>query len=68
MEDKIVWPTEPFETYDDEVKRLIMPMTDRERLEFIAEIVVDYDGYTTASGLAGLLNEVYAIAKAPRKD
>lgn len=67
MNEIIVWPTEPFEVYDEEVKNIILPMTDRERLEFIVDIVNDYDGYRTDFGLAGLLNEVYAIAKAPKK-
>jgi len=67
MDKKIEWPTEPFEAYDEEVKNMILPMTDRERLEFIVDIVIDYDGYRTDVGLAGLLNEVYAVAKAPKK-
>lgn len=67
MEKKIEWPTEPFEVYDEEVKNMVLSMTDRERLEFIVDIVIDYDGYRTAMGLAGLLNEVYAVAKSPKK-
>ena len=42
-------------------------MTAEERLKEIAAILDDWDGYRTAKGLAGLINEVWAYALYPVK-
>lgn len=57
----ICWPSEPLDAYKDQIATM-SSLSCEERLQFIRDIVVDYDGYRTAKGLATLLNEVYAIA------
>lgn len=43
----------------------IANMTAEERLNLIAELCVDWDGYRTADGLGTLLNEIWAYAIYP---
>lgn len=51
----------------DETKLWLDGMTAEERLREIADICIDWDGYRTAEGLGGLLNEIWAYARYPVK-
>lgn len=67
LDGDITWPTEPFDSYDDQLKTM-ESLSYEERLQYIRDIVDDYDGYRSANGLAKLLNEVYAIAGSKPKN
>lgn len=59
-------PVKP-EKLEEVTTKWLDEMTAKERLEKIAEILDDWDGYRTAKGLAGLINEVWAYALYPVK-
>lgn len=48
-----------------ETKKWLDARTPEERLEIIKDICVDWDGYRTAAGLGGLINEIWAYAAYP---
>lgn len=48
-----------------ETKKWLDTQTPEERLETIKDICVDWDGYRTAPGLGGLVNEIWAYAAYP---
>lgn len=54
-------PVKP-EKLEERTKKWLDEMTAKERLEEIAAILDDWDGYRTAKGLAELINEVWAYA------
>ena len=55
------------EKLEERTTKWLDQMTAEERLEEIAAILDDWDGYRTAKGLAGLINEVWAYALYPVK-
>ena len=59
-------PVKP-EKLEERTKKWLDGMTAEERLEEIAAILDDWDGYRTAKGLGGLINEVWAYALYPVK-
>ena len=56
------------EKLEERTTKWLDQMTAEERLEEIAAILDDWDGYRTAKGLAGLINEVWAYALYPVKE
>ena len=48
---------------EDETKVWLDKMDAVEALENIADICIDWDGYRTADGLGGLINEIWACAR-----
>ena len=48
-----------------ETKKWLDARTPEERLGIIKDICVDWDGYRTAAGLGGLVNEIWAYAAYP---
>jgi hypothetical protein len=60
-------PVKP-EKLEEVTTKWLDEMTAKERLEKIAMILDDWDGYRTAKGLAGLINEVWAYALYPVKE
>lgn len=60
-------PVKP-EKLEEVTTKWLDEMTAKERLEKIAMIIDDWDGYRTAKGLAGLINEVWAYALYPVKE
>jgi len=56
------------EKLEERTTKWLDQMTAKERLEEIAAILDDWDGYRTAKGLAGLINEVWAYALYPVKE
>ena len=59
-------PVKP-EKLEEKTTKWLDNMTAEKRLEEIAAILDDWDGYRTAKGLAGLINEVWAYALYPVK-
>ena len=57
----IVEPKRP--ELSDETKAELDKMDAVEMLSNIADICVDWDGYRTANGLGGLINEIWAYAR-----
>lgn len=55
------------EKLEERTTKWLDQMTAEERLEEIAAILDDWDGYRTAKGLGGLINEVWAYALYPVK-
>lgn len=55
------------EKLEERTTKWLDQMTAEERLEEIAAILDDWDGYRTAKGLGGLINEVWAYASYPVK-
>lgn len=51
----------------EEMKNFLAEQTAQERLNFIADLVFDWDGFVTADNLGGLLNEVYTYSLYPTK-
>lgn len=49
----------------EKTKEWLDTQTPEERLETIKDICVDWDGYRTAAGLGGLVNEIWAYAAYP---
>ena len=47
----------------DETKAWLDKMDAVDALENIADICIDWDGYRTADGLGGLINEIWAYAR-----
>lgn len=56
------------EKLEERTTKWLDQMTAEERLEEIAAILDDWDGYRTAKGLAGIINEVWAYALYPVKE
>lgn len=52
----------------DETKKWLDSQTAEERLTTIKDICLDWDGYRTAAGLGGLINEIWAYAAYPCKN
>lgn len=52
----------------EETKAMLDKMTAEDRLKLISAICVDWDGYRTANGLGGLINEIWAYALYPIKE
>ena len=52
----------------DKTKKWLDTQTAEERLSTIKDICVDWDGYRTAAGLGGLVNEIWAYAAYPCKN
>lgn len=48
-----------------ETKKWLDAQTPEERLKTIKDICLDWDGYRTAAGLGGLVNEIWAYAAYP---
>lgn len=48
---------------DDETKAWLDKMDAVDALRNIADICIDWDGYRTADGLGGLINEIWAYAR-----
>lgn len=62
-------PKEPTnEDLNDEYCEKLEEQTDSERLHHIWEIAIDYDGYRTYRGVAGLLDEVIACCQVKTKN
>ena len=55
------------EKLEERTTKWLDQMTAEERLKEIAAILDDWDGYRTAKGLGGLINEVWAYALYPVK-
>ena len=51
----------------EDMKSFLSEQTAQERLNFIAGLVFDWDGFVTADKLGGLLNEVYTYSTYPTK-
>lgn len=49
----------------EETKKFLDKQTPEKRLELIKDMCVDWDGYRTAAGLGGLINEIWAYATYP---
>ena len=60
-------PVKP-EKLEERTTEWLDKMTAKERLEEIAAILDDWDGYRTAKGLGTLINEVWAYALYPVKE
>ena len=54
-------PVKP-EKLEERTTKWLDKMTAEERLKEIAAILNDWDGYRTAKGLGGLINEIWAYA------
>ena len=48
---------------EDETKKWLNEMDGIDALKNIADICIDWDGYRTANGLGGLINEIWAYAR-----
>ena len=48
--------------------KMLDEQTAKERLQSIADICEDWDGYRTARGLGALVNEIWALAAYPVKE
>ena len=59
-------PVKP-EKLEERTTKWLDKMTAEERLKEIAAILNDWDGYRTAKGLGGLINEIWAYALYPVK-
>lgn len=59
-------PVKP-EKLEERATEWLDNMTAEERLKEIAAILDDWDGYRTAKGLGGLINEIWAYAMYPVK-
>lgn len=55
------------EKLEEKTTKWLDQMTAEERLKEIAAILDDWDGYRTAKGLGGLINEIWAYALYPVK-